>query len=407
MPSHVLVAVTGMTPQVVTETLYGLAERDAPWPERVKIITTRKGADVVTRGLFDQGHLAALSREMGKPTLNRNNVEILVVPDAHGRPVDDARTLEDHEALADFIMDTVRQLTADAASVVHASIAGGRKTMTFYLGYAMSLFGRPQDRMSHVLVSEGYEGLPDFYYPTREPRRVHDRSGNALDARDARVSLADIPFIRQRDQLPDMLRSQGEGISFRKLVDLINLGTHPREIRIELHDAAMRLDIFEQQRLVESIAFTSRFDWSWYQVVAEATRRLDGDLRRRANEEEGGHALGWRMLGQLSCSLGLPLYHSDDYRAQLRDWLDGHEAILEAAGIRLGDFESSMQYGLDVSQVTHRINRRLKEALPEGLASYLKIEQMFDPRTGEHKGRRTRGGGYAINLSPAQIRRVD
>lgn len=406
MPSHVLIAVTGMTPQVVTETLYGLAEKAAPWPEQVKIITTRKGADVVARGLFDEGHLAALSRELGRPTLNRDNVEILIVPDADGQPVDDARTVEDHEALADFIMDTVRQLTADDDRVVHASIAGGRKTMTFYLGYAMSLFGRPQDRMSHVLVSEGYEGLPDFYYPTRELREMHDRFGNVLDARDARVSLADIPFIRQRDQLPDMLRNQGKGVSFRKLVDLINLGTHPQEIRLELHDAAMRLDIFEQQRLVESITFNSRFDWSWYQVVAEATRQLDSSLRRRVNEEEGGHALGWRMLNQLSRSLRLPLDHPDDYRGQLRDWLDGHEATLEASGIRLGDFESSMWFGLDVSQATHRINRRLKEALPEGLASYLKIEQMFDPRTGEHRGRRTRGGGYAINLSPRQIRGV-
>lgn len=407
MSAQVLVAVTGMTPQVVTETLYGLAEREAPWPDRVKIITTRKGADVVSRGLFEEGHLTALCRELGRPTLNRDNVEILMVPDANGCPVDDARTLEDHEALADFIMDTVRQLTADDASVVHASIAGGRKTMTFYLGYAMSLFGRPQDRMSHVLVSEGYEGLPGFYYPTREPREIHDRFGNVLDARDARVSLADIPFIRQRDQLPDMLRSQGEGVSFRKLVDLINLGTHPQKIRIELHDAAMRLDIFEQQRLVGSITFSSRFDWSWYQIVAEATRQLDGSLRRLATEEDGGHALGWQMLMQLSRSLGLPLDHPDDYRAQVRDWLDGHEATLEAAGIRLGDFESSMWLGLDVSQVTYRINRRLKEALPEALASYLKIEQMFDPRSGEHRGKRTRGGGYAINLSPGQIRRVD
>lgn len=46
---------------------------------------------------------------------------------------------EDQEALADFIVKEVAQLCADPNRIVHASLAGGRKTMTFYLGYAMSL----------------------------------------------------------------------------------------------------------------------------------------------------------------------------------------------------------------------------------------------------------------------------
>ena len=44
--------------------------------------------------------------------------------------------------IADAITALVRALTADPGSAVHASIAGGRKTMGFYLGYALSLFGR-------------------------------------------------------------------------------------------------------------------------------------------------------------------------------------------------------------------------------------------------------------------------
>jgi CRISPR-associated protein (TIGR02584 family) len=59
----------------------------------------------------------------------------------------------------------VRELTADPDCAIHASIAGGRKTMGFYLGYALSLFGRPQDRLSHVLVSSPFESNQNFFYP--------------------------------------------------------------------------------------------------------------------------------------------------------------------------------------------------------------------------------------------------
>jgi CRISPR-associated protein (TIGR02584 family) len=41
--------------------------------------------------------------------------------------------------------------TADPQASLHVSIAGERKTMGFYVGYALSLFGRTQGRLSHVL----------------------------------------------------------------------------------------------------------------------------------------------------------------------------------------------------------------------------------------------------------------
>lgn len=39
--------------------------------------------------------------------------------------------------------------------------------MGYYLGYALSLYGRAQDRLSHVLVTERYESLRDFFIPHR------------------------------------------------------------------------------------------------------------------------------------------------------------------------------------------------------------------------------------------------
>ena len=47
----------------------------------------------------------------------------------------------------DRICDIVRELTKDAETRIHASAAGGRKTMSIYLTAAMQLFGRVQDTL--------------------------------------------------------------------------------------------------------------------------------------------------------------------------------------------------------------------------------------------------------------------
>ena len=73
-------------------------------------------------------------------------------------------------AVADFITEQVRQITADPAASLHVSIAGGRKTMGFYAGYALSLFGRAQDQLSHVLVSPSFELLKEFSIRVPTPR---------------------------------------------------------------------------------------------------------------------------------------------------------------------------------------------------------------------------------------------
>jgi hypothetical protein len=48
---HILLAVTGLTPQIVTETLYALAVKGTPrWvPTGIRIITTRQGAEKAER----------------------------------------------------------------------------------------------------------------------------------------------------------------------------------------------------------------------------------------------------------------------------------------------------------------------------------------------------------------------
>ena len=117
----------------------------------------------------------------------------------------DIRSVEDNTAAANAITTTLRQLSADNNSALHVSIAGGRKTMGFYVGYALSLFGRAQDRLSHVLVSDAFESIPDFFYPTPYASTLNTRTGGIEDSQNAKVTLAEIPFVSLRHGLPESL----------------------------------------------------------------------------------------------------------------------------------------------------------------------------------------------------------
>lgn len=199
-PRRVLLAVTGLSPQVVTETLYALTQDVKPAfiPTEVHLLTTQDGAERARLTLLSEkpGWFHRFRRDFKLPDIEFSGETIHALKTAHGTPIGDIRTREENERLADALTGKIRELTRDGNCALHVSIAGGRKTMGFYAGYALSLFGRPQDRLSHVLVSDPYESNPEFYYPTPYPSVIYTRDDRPLDASEAKVSLAEIPFVR-------------------------------------------------------------------------------------------------------------------------------------------------------------------------------------------------------------------
>lgn len=209
--SRVLLCVCGLTPQIITETLYWLAcvRKPAFVPTRVVVMTTTTGAERVRLQLRSDnpGWLARLSGDYGLAPIPLAAGDVHVIEDAAGRPLDDLRTADDNTAAADRIVAAVAELTRDPDCALHVSMAGGRKTLGFFAGYALSLYGRDQDRLSHVLVSSQFETHPDFFYPTPYSRVIMTRDNTPLDCREAEVSVADLPFVRMRDGLSDALRT--------------------------------------------------------------------------------------------------------------------------------------------------------------------------------------------------------
>lgn len=229
---RVLLAVTGLSPQVVTETLYALAvQRQPPFvPTEIHLITTREGQERAKLALLsdDPGWFHRFCRDYA---MEPADFHIHTLEDAASNSLDDIRTPEDNERSADFITEAVRGFTADANAALHVSIAGGRKTMGYYLGYALSLYGRPQDRLSHVLVSEPFESSWDFAYPTPYSRVISFRDNKLADTADARVTLAEIPFFSLRHGLPENLL-QGRG-RFTEAVAAVRRSLGPQSLALE------------------------------------------------------------------------------------------------------------------------------------------------------------------------------
>ncbi len=197
----------GLTPQVVTETIWWLSIRaQPPWtPDQVVIITTREGADRVRATLLDPatGQIAALGRDHGRGDLinlaARTRIEVIGQDEETG--FSDIDSDEAHKATADRTFAVVRDLTSAPEVEVHASIAGGRKSQGAMLALSMALFGRRGDSLSHVIVDDRFAGRPDFFYPPAIAARL-PADGGRLDTAEAHVRLATIPFPRLRARLP-------------------------------------------------------------------------------------------------------------------------------------------------------------------------------------------------------------
>jgi hypothetical protein len=191
----------------------------------------------------------------------------------------------------------VRALSADPDCALHVSIAGGRKTMGFYLGYALSLFGRPQDRLSHMLVSAPFESHPQFYYPTPYERVIHtlDRTQIALDCREAQVTLAEIPFVSLRDNLLPTRLLKGKS-SFSATVAAARRALEPAELTIDLGTRRVRAGGEVIEMTPSELAF--------YSIAARRRKGGDHPLRRGDSDLAGPYLAELkRIVGEMSGEL--------------------------------------------------------------------------------------------------------
>lgn len=205
---NILLAVCGLSPQVVTEALYALFHEGRSI-SAIHLITTRSGKDRVLTDLLvpTTGKYHALLADYGiaPDSISFTNENLHVLHDATGRELEDIISPEDNEILMQTCLSLAFQFTGQTETAVFFLVAGGRKTMTSCLTLAAQLYGRQQDRIFHVLVSPEFESSRDFFFPPRRSIKVElrDKQGQPFwkESRFAQIHLITIPFISVRDRL--------------------------------------------------------------------------------------------------------------------------------------------------------------------------------------------------------------
>lgn len=212
--THILLAIGGTTPAVITETIWALAVQNKITLSKVIILTTQVGKEALDPKVEEicramAGHYPKASIPGGE------QIEFRTIKH------EDIRTDKENGQVANYILAQVAEICADPSTTVHASMAGGRKTMGYFLAAAMQFFGRPQDRLYHVLVDPVFESIREFRYPG--PKKgtliLEDRQGKKCDTYNAKVELAEIPFITLAGYIPDIQSvAKGLDLNFNRLI---------------------------------------------------------------------------------------------------------------------------------------------------------------------------------------------
>lgn len=347
---NILLSSTGASPQVLTETLFAIAKSGRPFPDEVYVITTRSSKDVLLNGLIRDGHLEALKNEYQLPEFAFDESHVWLIENDKGEGIEDAKSIEDQTFMADFITKKVFELTLHDNTAIHASLAGGRKTMAFYFGYAMSMFGRSQDILSHVFVDDTYEFVRDFWYPTKNQKWVSGKNGQGeVDVSQATVTLAEIPFVRMRNAVDPTLLSTLANLSFSQTVGMLN-SSHEGELSVIIDGSSKLIST-----LGIDISLTAK-ELAFYLWLLDKGKQ--GLLVERYFEEQQKHSIDFL----------------NTYCEFARD-----PRVFSTFGTTPEDFENSDYSALSgmskdfLQPICSTINRKLKKALPAQTAGMLEV----------------------------------
>ncbi len=272
-----------MTPQVVTETLFALAKYRGVAISELCIITTAEGKNALLGAqgfppMQEEIHRMCSRWNMREPFFDQSKA--VLVASEETVELHDVRTDRENRLFPNLITDVVRQYTADSNTVLHCSIAGGRKTMSVAMAFALSLFGRQDDRLYHVVVSKEFEQSRKFF--------------PATDEEASQIVLAEMPYVRLREKLP-LLRDYPRA-SFSNLVSLAQ----------GVVDEMMYLPSLVFDRATCSVIIGEHriplrpFDFAFYLFCARATKPVPAGKHFSEKDREKL----WRLYERLAPSYG-------------------------------------------------------------------------------------------------------
>lgn len=255
MKRVVLVAGMGTSPTVLTETVWALAHQNpAIIPDEIVVLVTKSGNEKLHREILE-GTPCVWDRMRESMRQEKLDVEgklvfgdtsIHVIPDERGNGIDDLRSGEDNLRAADFMLRQLRQYTESPDTVVLTSIAGGRKTMSALLFSCMTLLGREEDKVFHVLLPSEFEGgvTPTMYYPVKGVTYTNVVTGKKYRSDKFRSELFEVPFVRMRGWYQEKFKTIPP--TYRTLISKVQTVAPPAitypEIEIDAYNGGVTLN---------------------------------------------------------------------------------------------------------------------------------------------------------------------
>lgn len=199
MKKNILVAVSGLTPQIITEAFFCLwIKKNIPVHE-IYILTTRRGRDIILKAdskfkyppLKKELHDLCNQYKIPFPKFEINDQHIICAKE-QSIELYDIRTDKHNILFPNKVCDVISNLTSDPDNTLYCCISGGRKTMSVYLAFALSLFGRSDDKLMHVLTSEE-NAFKNFYPKSKKEAKE--------------LEIAEIPYVRLRKYLKEQKKS--------------------------------------------------------------------------------------------------------------------------------------------------------------------------------------------------------
>lgn len=211
---NVFLALSGMTPQVITEAIWGLVVREKMEITEIHIVTTHAGRKkLIENKMTDRtnGPLAKLWSVWGLPEEKYPlfGEQQIHVPSVPGK-IEDLIDSHENIAMEEEITRLIRDFTKDSSVRLVTSLTGGRKTMSAYMILGMSVFARKDDLLYHVLIDRPGGNPPENWW---FPEWKNKNEANW-------IKMFEVPFPELRRTFeaifPELLKTSSLTVAIRK-----------------------------------------------------------------------------------------------------------------------------------------------------------------------------------------------
>lgn len=237
----VLISVVGMSPAILTETIWALhQERPDLLPDEVKVYTTQTAWENLQKIMVENKNGISVWKELQEKVGKKMMLTKHIFHDANGADLRDIVTSDEQKLVADQLLRGIREYKNPQQEVcrVVGSIAGGRKSMSALMYAAMSLGADADDIITHVLADEKASNCREFFFPEQSEQKltaIINKKTVKFEAKDTQIDLAEIPFVPLATLVNDT--NFGTGGTFAKLVHRARNTVskmNPEQIKIKL-----------------------------------------------------------------------------------------------------------------------------------------------------------------------------